>query len=158
MKRLAALCATLTLMTSCSSTPTSPAAQLAASFSEPVWSGVQGDRRAVAVLTIENVSRSDVFIGHCNDRIPVTVDRYSGGKWVNYPYPPGTCLPYGDWAPIDMAPGDRQTVSVTIEDAGVYRVSFPVDAWHPCANDPGSRCVHADGSRTVTLMMPSDPG
>jgi len=157
MKRLAVLCATLTLMTSCSSTPTSPASQLAASFSEPVWSGVQADRRAVAVLTIENLSRSDVFVGQCLDRIPLTVDRFSGGKWVNYPYPPGACLPYGaPEPPIDLAPGDRQTQRVAIADAGVYRMSFPVG--HPCANDPGSGCVHPDGSRTVTLTVPSDPG
>ena len=155
MKRFAGAWS-LTLMASCSLMPTSPTTQLVVSFSEPTWLDTEDGRRALVVLTVENIGESGVFIGRCGDQINLTVDRYSGGGWVNYRY--GACLAVLDMSSIELAPGNRETQSFALRDAGRYRVSFPVYIAHPCRSDPGFRCFRDDGPKSGTVRVTSDPG
>jgi hypothetical protein len=84
---------------------------------------------ATVPLQVLNDRASAVYLRACGDRPSVTIDRRVGGKWENAGE--AICQAIYPMTPIEVAARSGRPFTVSVREAGVYRVVSYVALYSP---------------------------
>lgn len=81
---------------------------------------------AAVGYSVSNAGSSEVLLtSTCGARLAPTVERREGGGWVQYAG--GVCLAVEDMSPKPLAAGATRDETVSVREAGTYRLALGTD-------------------------------
>lgn len=83
------------------------------------------DGVAVVHFSVRNAGAAQVLVTRCGDRINPAIERRESGGWANYAY--DACQANLDMSPVPLAPGEVRSGTVSLGQAGDYRLVLGTD-------------------------------
>jgi len=98
----------------------SPGSTLRVSTTSPAFVLISSSELARVTFRTSNLGSAAVYLSRCGDRVVAAVERWEGGKWVQFSG--DYCLAVSDMSPVPLQPGASRDDLRTIGERGRYRL------------------------------------